>query len=265
MAKPNRAKLDSRNLRRMTECYSALGEPIEGLKREFGHYHCWLWRNDTMSPVIPLLPRLKKSSLKSLELHFKKAVVKGAFEDRSPYLNLINDGYHDVPGSLQLLEAEGWTKLESKSVLFWQKQSSLSVPKGIRIEAGRYFDQKLHRDFALSLKENFGIDELFMKDLDRMHRRIESRVALVVLYSVRGSKETPVGAGLVATHNCASYLYCGSISKSYRSKGLWHVLIAARQAVSSSGDGHVWLTTTHNLRIENKGDLNFEMMRFRKK
>ncbi|MNT01134.1 hypothetical protein D3C72_1355880 [compost metagenome] len=136
------------------------------------------------------------------------------------------------------------------------------LPKGYSFKVGRYFDKAVYKDFVKMMKENFKTSKQFQSELDRMHRTIEENLLTVVIYN---SKSKAVGAGLVVTGaDRASFLYCGSISSKYRRKGLWKLLVAARQSASNTGSGHIWATTTFNSNIMFKGDYSKKIVRYYK-
>ncbi len=84
---------------------------------------------------------------------------------------------------------------------------------------------------------------------------------MVFIYNSKGK---PIASGLVASKGPYNYLYCGSLNREYRKKGIRNLLVAARQSVSAVNSESIWITSARNPKIKGKGDLSFKMISFSK-
>jgi hypothetical protein len=216
-----------------------------------------------MSPVFPPPGKLSSRHLLEAERLFATFPKHHPYDSKFAYINLLG-----IPTSLRLktflqgAKFAGWTQQPTKTALnYWNVRTPLNIPRQFSITTGRYFDPNLYRPFRKTMKQNFGTTPGFMKELDAMMKTIEPRVRTVTLIHRGGSV---AAAGLVATRGEFSYLFCGSVSKAFRSRGLWHSLVAARQLISETQGANFWITTTSNPRIMNQGNGSFPMIVLRK-
>lgn len=257
-------RLDTKKIRRIKQCYSGLGLLEKALPRHVDLYHCNHWRNGVMSPNFLAKKTISTDDLSALEKYFQKNKVKGPYETNTPRFAILQDSYYDRKRIEKQIKKKSWTKLSgsNETINVWENPLPISLPKGYFFKVGRYFDKSVYKDFVRMMNEGFGRDKKFQNELDKMHRVIEENLLTVVIYN---SKSKPVGAGLVVTgKDRASYLYCDAISKKYRRRGLWKLLVAIRQSVSNSGPGHIWAMTTFNPNIMNQGDFSRKIVRYYK-
>lgn len=217
-----------------------------------------------MSPIFSLKKNISTKDLVALEKYFAttKNQAQGPFENHSPRLAVFEDSYYNLQSIDRRMQKQGWQKHSGAYWLnVWKQPLPVKIPKGFYFKAGPYFEKALYKDFRKMMRENFGTSLKFLRELDKMHRLIQDQLRSVVIYN---SKSQPVGAGLVATGSKGSFLYCGSINKKYRRKGLWKLLVAARQSISNSGPDHMWATSTFNPNIFEKGDLSRKIVFYHK-
>lgn len=246
----------------VVQCYSPLGERPSGLPKGVSHFHCQRWRSATLSPffIDPRIAVMKQ--LPAIEAHFRKHPKKWPYDLPHAYFHvLLPRRSHWLKRHEKALREAGWKpRAELQTLNAWKEHAPLATPKGFHWAVGRYFDRKIHRDFTRAMRSNFKSSPVFLRELDAMSRGIEERIRAVVIYSERGKI---AGAGLAATRNGGSFLYCGSIMREFRGRGLWELLVSARQLVSAEEQGAgFWVTTTVNPRIRWKGESAYQLLTF---
>lgn len=242
----------------IVRCYSSIGRPIPGLGPNLIHFHCERWRNATMSPCFLKPQSDLERQLRRAESYFRRHKSKHAYDAPAAYINLlrINSDDQDHP----LLAAAlglGWKIDPRPSTLnAWSVRCPVALSKSFHFAVGRYFDRAIYRDFLETMAKNFGAKPKFMRELDAMMAGIDGRVRTVLLYHESGKV---AAGGLVATHDGGAYLFCGSVCKAYRGKGLWNALVSVRQMVSAEQGAKYWITTTRTPRLFGKGDFSFPL------
>lgn len=257
-----RTQLDKKLVKRISSCFSAIGFAKAGLPKEVSYFCSPYWRNSTMSPILLLDRKFAISTLDGIERHFKNNLLKSPFSTNDPYLQFFDDSYYHLPKMRADLFKNGWLEGEQKDVLnVWLKPLPLIIPIGLHFKVGRYFDPQLNAHFIKVMRKNFGRSDELEKGLSQLHKEINERLLVVVIYN---SKNKPIASGLVATKGISNYLYCGSVVKEVRNRGIWKLLVAIRQAVSNAGSDSLWVTTARNPGIKGKGDLSFKILTFNK-
>lgn len=252
-------KISSSFAFRVGQAYEGLGPLEKNLPKDMLHYDCYRWRNPVMAPMLKTSARIRKSDLDLvMDLHR----TRYTYDAKSPYVQMLSGSPTDQAINHRLLRALGWKKgpsAQQLTVNIWTRPLPLELPKGIEMRVARYFDPRVRADFLKLLKANFDLTAHFISELEKLHAQIEPCLRTVVLYD---RKKAPVASGLVSIgKERAHYLYCGSVAKKARGRGLWRILVAARQAVSlDSNSDSIWVTTTANKRIRAKGDINCRMI-----
>jgi hypothetical protein len=253
-------KISKSLLKKIHGAYASLGERPKNTPMNVSLFHCDRWRNPTMSPY-HLAAGLKRNDFEAATRFFGKLRPSRDFETVGPYLNVVGTSA-DIRQAAKLAKAAGWEKRKYDPVPVlnvWEKPLPLELPKGFYFSAGRFSDRKLNRDFLFTMRKNFGTKPKFIREVSAMIKGLGEGIQLVVLYHESGAV---AGAGLVATKNGGSFLFCGSICPQYRGRGLWNALVAARQMVSQDRGSEFWITTTGNARIKGKGDHSFPIAVF---
>lgn len=250
-------------IQQILNCYSALGEKKLKIGNSFEYYHCPLWRNSAMSPILISSQASWEKEVAKIETMFKKPIAKSQFSARNPYFNLLTNGKSPTDKKLILkLEKLGWKTTSYESSLnLWRKQIPLNIPKGVRIKIGNYFDPQIYPSFLKTMEDNFSCDNVFMKTLNKMIKTIEQDVMTILLCK----NDKVLGAVVVAVKNNGAYLFCGSINNPYRNKKLWNVLNAAAQAVSAARGAKVWAYTTATPQLLWRGNETYRITVFTKK
>lgn len=250
-------RLDSEMWSKINQCYSSLGRHIPSLGTSISHFHCERWRNSVMSPFF-LKPGNIKSQLGRAESYFQRHRPKHSFDAAGAYINLLGVDSSDQNNRLLVSARRFDWKVDTRpnTLNVWENQRSLALAKSFHLVIGRYFDKAVYRGFRNTMVENFGTKPKFMHELDTMMRGIEERVKTVLLYHEGGMI---AGGGLVATNAHGAFLFCGSVGKRFRGKGLWNALVSARQMVSADQGANFWITTTRTKRILGKGDFSFPL------
>jgi hypothetical protein len=251
-------RLDSNVRLKIMRCFAAIGRRMPTLSPDLGHFHCERWRNATISPFF-LSPRGNlKSQLGRAESYFRSHGPKHPYDASGAYVNLlgIDSGDRDH-GLLAAARGLGWTVDPRPSTLnAWSRQRPMVLPKSFHLVVGRYFDRTVYRGFRETMVGNFGAKPKFMRELNAMIRGIDERVRTVLLYHESGKI---AGGGLVATSGDGAFLFGGSVGKAYRGKGLWNVLVSARQMASAQQGAEFWIATTRTKRLLGKGEFSFPM------
>lgn len=250
-------------IQKILNCYSALGNKKQKIGNSFEYYHCPLWRNSAMTPILISNQDSLIKDIKKIETIFKKPVSKSKFNSRYPYFNFLTKGKSALNKQLVLNFAEqGWKTNDYESSLnLWRNPIDLKIPKGIQIKFGNYFDTSLYPDFLKTMEDNFSCDDVFMKTFNKMIKQIERDIISVLLYK----DEQVVGAVLVAVKNGGAYLMCGSINKQFRKKKLWNVLLSAAQNISAGKGAKIWVYSTGTPELLWRGDETYRITVFVKK
>ena len=251
------------HLEQIRNCYQGLGKKtIIGSSGLF-FYCCHRFRNPTIAPIFLTKKKLSTQNLADIEQHISDNPLNAKYDTNTAHISVIKDPYFgsDVKA---VLKSSGW-KNSTKSqgwINIWTEATKLEIPNGFYFKVGHFFEPSLHRDFCKMQRLNFGTDRKFDAEFDRWHRTLGKEIMLVVIYN---SRNKPVGAGLVAKGgNQTSFLYSGSIDKRYRNKGLWKLLLAARQSLSNTGSGHLWVLFSRNPHISRKGQIVRKLHTFTK-
>ena len=242
--------------------YSSLGSRPKSISNRISFYHCHRWMNPVMSPAFLQVDDAAKKDFEAIAKHFLKGKSRGSFpyDSAQPYLNFIPKTKSHLSRAKTLSASLGWEHLPRQDCLnAWDKALPLELPKNYYFASGRYFERPIYRAFLKTMQENFKSTPKFMIELNHMIKGIEPNLRTVIIYHSSGQI---AGAGLVSTANGTSYLFCGSIMKRHRGKGLWRSLVAARQLVSLAQGSRFWITTTGNPLITKKGQYSFQVHRF---
>lgn len=241
-------------------CFSALGEKKFRIGTSFEFYHCPLWKNSVMSPVLITNHKNMFSDLKKLEHDYKKPIQKSPYNFKNAYVNYLTLGKAPLSKKVrQSFKEKDWLYYESEDSLnLWRSIIQTDIPKNIQIRSGRYFDPDIYPYFLETMKENFSCSDDFMKHLNKMLRTIEENIITVLL--MKNNKV--IGAGLVAVKNGGAFLFCGSINKKHRNKKYWKVLASARQTLSAMKGAKVWITTTKVPQLLWRGDETYRISNF---
>lgn len=257
-------RLDAAVFSRILGCYAALGRRVPALGAGLHHSHCERWRNATMSPFFLSSKQNLQRQLMQAESYFRRHRSKHPYDAHGAYANLL--GVDAVGGdrrTASIARGLGWEVDPRPGTLnAWNNLRPVVLMKSFHLVTGRYFDRSIHRGFKKTMAENFGTKPKFLHQLDEMMRGIEERVRTVLLYHESGKI---AGGGLVATREANAFLFCGSIVKPYRGKGLWNALVATRQMVSAQQGAEFWITTTRTQSILGKGDFSYPMTVLSKK
>lgn len=251
-------RLDSALWAKINQCYSALGRRMPSLGEDISHFHCERWRNSVMSPFFLKSPRNWTIQLRRAESYFQRHGPKRPFDAAGAYINLLDvDPGHRNSLLLAAARRLDWkVDIRPNTMNVWENQRPLVLAKSFHLVIGRYFDRAAYRGFRNTMVENFGTKPKFMHELDVMMQGIEERVRTVLLYHEGGMI---AGGGLVATNAHGAFLFCGSVGKRFRGKGLWNALVSARQMVSAGQGAKCWITTTRTKGILGKGDFSFPL------
>ncbi len=216
-----------------------------------------------MSPVFVRANGLSKTHLLGAEKLFASLSRFHPYDSRFAYINLLGkDSSPIVKAAFKTAKDAGWGVNPNRASLnYWEERLPLDLPKSFSIISGRYFDRNLYKPFLRTMKQNFEVSAGFMKELDAMMKRIEPRIRTVALIHRSGKV---AAAGLSATRDGRCFLFCGSVSKPFRGKGLWRQLVAARQMISETQGAAFWITTTTNPRIVDKGDGSIPVIAIKK-
>lgn len=192
------------------------------------------------------------------ESYFHRHKPKHPFDNIGAYINLLGvDSGDQAHRAIATARKLNWdVDLRPNTLNVWESRRPLSLAKSFHLVIGRYFDKAVYRGFRKTMVENFGTKPKFMRELDIMMRGIDERVRTVLLYHETGKI---AAGGLVATNLHGAFLFCGSVGKPYRGKGLWNSLVAARQLVSACQGAKCWITTTRTKRILGKGEFSFPL------
>jgi len=252
-------KLSKNKIDKISRCYEGLGAQTYIRNADISYFLCPFWRNSVMTPIFINQTQFDSKLLVMIENYFKRNIFKDPFCSNMPYLNLVQDSYFDLNKIRVQVKNGGWNYRQKNPmwVCVWEKPMPLQIPKGYSFRVGKYFDPELYKDFHKIMRETFMSSDIFMANLDKLHRKINQNVHLVIIYN---SKSIAVGGGLVASGKHGSYLYCGAISKRYRRRGLWKFLVAARQSVSMKSLDHAWVMTTRHLHLTKSSDWSRKML-----
>lgn len=208
-----------------------------------------------MTPIF-LKKSPSKQDLSNLEDWFKKFKRMKGFNSPIPYINILDGGkvFHqkDIIKKLHLL---GWEcPQRSTNYMVWYTQSPIRLPKGFKVEFAYYGeDKEMMANFWMVQNKSFPVvDDNFNRTLDRMIRKNESPTKVVIIKSTRGKV---AGAGLVSYNKKGAFLFCGAIMPTYRNRRLWDVLVSVRQSISAEHGAKLWISSSQNKLIMNKGDL----------
>lgn len=210
-----------------------------------------------MSPFFLRAGGSLESQLARAESHFRRHGSKHPYDAAGAYVNLLGADSGRIRRVLAAARKHGWSIDPRPNTLnIWRSRLPLVHSNSFHLTVGRYFDAAVYRGFRRTMVENFGTKPRFMRELDAMMRGVDERIRTVLLYHESGKI---AGGGLVATGGPGAFLFCGSIGKAYRGKGLWTVLVAARQMVSSAQGARYWITTTRTRAILGKGECSFPL------
>lgn len=251
-------RLDADVWSRIVRCYSSLGRPASALGPDLSHFQCERWRNSTMSPCFLRPGGRLEGQLRRAESYFRRHPARNVYDSPAAYVNLLGAEFDDRDHRLlKTAQGLGWKIDPRPSTLnAWNVRRPLAMTKSFHLLAGRYFDRAVYREFLKTMEVNFGTKPKFMRELDAMIRGIDERVRTVLLYHESGKI---AAGGLVATHDGGAFLFCGSVCKGYRRKGLWNVLVSARQLVSQQQGAKFWITTTRTQQLLGKGEFSFPL------
>jgi hypothetical protein len=219
--------------------YSSLGDRPKGTPKSLHYFLCWRWGNPVMSPVFPSSIELKVGHLEDVDSIFKKLRKNHFYDSKFAYLNSLVKPSKQFQKSAKEIN---WEIFDSTSTLnYWDKKNPLKLSKEYSIWSGHYFEPKIRKLFRQEMKKNFPLNNFFMKELEAMIKLKESNIRTVLIMHKSG---VVAASGLTATHNKSCFLFCGSVNKRFRGKGLWKNLVAARQIISETQGAAFWVTTT---------------------
>jgi len=250
-------ELELKRWKAIANCYSALGKSIP-VGTSTSYFHCKYWRNPVMSPFFVREDRLLKGFHKA-EFLFKKHKPSHFYDSKSAYVNLLNIEQSNLKHPVLKKAADlEWNPSPKPNTLNgWESQLPINLPKSIHFVSGRYFDKAIYAGFLNGMTSSFNSSPQFMRQLNMMMRAIEANIRTVLLYHESGKL---AGSGLVATANQGAFLFCGSIEKPFRGRGLWSNLVAIRQMISAQQGAKLWVTTTHSQRILEKGEFSYPLL-----
>lgn len=251
--------MKTKTLKKLDKCFKIFAKDCSVPSPGFLAHYCWLWKNPIMSPLFFEGKRLTTKKLEQLESWHNKNKDKSPYSTNNPYINLLA-GKKDLNQNeiAKQLEKHGWSKSEIDApnhYMLWENiVESTPLPKGLYIKYGDYRANKQLLDlFNNSMMKSFGLDLNFCKVLAKMIKSLDSSTKIVLICN---QKNDVVASGLVTTHEGHSFLYCDSVMPRYRNKSLWTSLLHARQVVSYGEGSRVWLSSSTNKFIQNKGEIN---------
>jgi len=243
----------SKKHKKLIDAFGCLGRSGVQKKAPYQFVSCKNWENIIMSPVFAT----GKLTNISLNKHPQKTGAfrvepKSIFRKKPPYLVLLKSSTH-YKNNLKLLKENSWKVTGNINFMYWEKKVQFELPKNYTFEIGDLDGAKPFCDqFWSSTSENFpAIGRNFRKDFEIMIKSYRGKSKAVLIKNTLG-RVVSSGAVLFDLHS--GFICVGSVHKSYRGKGLWNCLLGIRQLISSAEGVHVWISSSINGRIKNKGD-----------
>jgi len=211
------------------------------------------WRMPIMSPIFPRHNRINRQGLNLLSRYFAKQRRRHHFDMNTPYFNLIGEKSAAPPKLPKWAIAQGWKRLErdNRFCLLTQLRP-IKLPPGYHIKIGHYFDTKIRAADRALIRNSFTyLNWRVVDEIDKAVAKLNEPLTVLIF----NRHSVAVASGTVFCRGHLAYLFAGNVAHNYRRRGLWKLLIAVRQMISYAQGARLWLYTSDNQLIQNRGDL----------
>lgn len=244
-------------------CFTVAG-PRRDLRGKFVSFRVPEWQNGFMAPVFLRPGRVPTpKDLTALERRHSSIRNSSPYCAKFPYFNLLQLGRPDrVRQARQAAREQGWEPSAPLTFNVWTAQTRLHLPANLELVVGSYRNRSTRIEATGLINDVFGLQPSFMRAFTKVLLRASATSHITTIRTRAGK---PCATGIVATWRDHALFLSGCVAPRYRNRGLWHSLVAARQAVSASHGATFWLTVTRNPHIAGKSTRHFKADAWSKK